>query len=38
MCKYVKAAPEEIRAMTELDLMITEVTSMQRVKTPNGNI
>ena len=38
ICKYVKAQPEEIRAMTEIDLMITEVTSMQRVKTPNGNI
>ena len=38
VCKYVKAQPEEIKAMTELDLMITEVTSMERVKTPNGNI
>ena len=38
ICRYVKAQPEEIRAMTELDLMITEVTAMQRVKTPNGNL
>lgn len=38
VCRYEKAAPEEVRAMTELDLMVTEVTSMQRVKTPNGNI
>ena len=38
VCKYVKAQPEEIKAMIELDLMITEVTSMERVKTPNGNI
>lgn len=37
-CKYVKAQPEEVRAMTELDLMVTEVTLMQKVKTPNGNI
>ena len=24
--------------MTELDLMVTEATAMQRVKTPNGNV
>ena len=36
--KYVKASKEEIRALTEIDLMITEVCAMQRVKTPNGNI
>lgn len=38
VCRYVKAQPEEVRAMTELDLMITEVTAMQRIKTVNGNI
>ena len=38
VCEYVKAQPEEIRAMTELDLMITEATAMQRSKTANGNV
>lgn len=36
--KYVKADREEVRALTEIDLMITEVCAMQRIKTPNGNI
>lgn len=36
--KYVKASKEEVRALTEIDLMITEICAMQRTKTPNGNI
>lgn len=36
--KYIKASKEEIRALTEIDLMITEICSMQKVKTQNGNI
>ena len=36
--KYVKASKEEVRALTEIDLMITEICAMQRIKTPNGNI
>ena len=35
--KYVKASKEEVRALTEIDLMITEICAMQRIKTPNGN-
>ena len=36
--KYIKASKEEVRALTEIDLMITEICAMQRIKTPNGNI
>lgn len=36
--KYVKASKEEVRAMVEIDLMITEICLMQKIKTPNGNV